>query len=94
MIDLELEDTLANLHISKNSLLTTFLFLTEALFGDETVSWWKIMTLIEVSSQMAVMCVDRELPTMVGNILTWTMRHMESENVRHWIEENGGWVCT
>lgn len=91
LINLDLEDTLAKLHISKDSLLTTFLFLADALFGEDVLSWWKIVALIDLASQMAVMCVDRELPTMVASILSWTIRYMENRNVRHWIEENGGW---
>lgn len=94
LANLDLLDTLKNLHISKNTLLRTFLYITDTLFVDDAVSWWKLVTLVDCSAQMAVMCVDRELPNMVENLLAWTSMFMETGNVKSWIEDNGGWVSS
>ncbi|XP_071811702.1 uncharacterized protein [Apostichopus japonicus] len=91
LVELDLLDTLTNLHISKHTLLETFLYIADTLFEDDDVSWWKIVTLVDCSAQMAVMCVDRELPNMVESLLSWTSMIMEKDNVQSWIEENGGW---
>ncbi|ESO08228.1 hypothetical protein HELRODRAFT_185432 [Helobdella robusta] len=82
-------DMCQQLHITPNNASATFRAIIGELFSDG-IRWGRIVALFSFSGCLAVECMERKMPHLVDEVLTWTTAYLD-EHLSKWIQDNNGW---
>jgi hypothetical protein len=58
---------------------------------DGNISWGRIVALLAFSGAVAAECVEKEMPYVVSQIISWTSAFID-QRLASWIQEHNGWV--
>ena len=78
------------LHITRDTARPTFDAIVNELFSDG-VRWGRIVALFSFGGSLAVQCVQKELPSLVNQVIDWVSNYIDTY-LQSWIYENNGWV--
>ncbi|XP_071492526.1 anti-apoptotic protein NR13-like isoform X1 [Diadema antillarum] len=83
------------LNISPTTAYAKFKDLADELFRDQDngskgVSWGRIAALIAFSGRLSVHCASNNLEDLVGSIIGWTARYMDTKLI-DWMQEHQNW---
>ncbi|XP_006008143.1 bcl-2-like protein 2 [Latimeria chalumnae] len=84
----------SHLHITPGTAYRRFAETADSLFQDG-VNWGRVVALFVFSAALCVESVDKEMASLVGRIIDWTVTYVES-SLQDWINHSGGWsafVC-
>jgi hypothetical protein len=77
------------LHVTPNNAHSTYDTVVGELFSDG-ISWGRVVALIAFAGSLAVECVEKEMPSLVDHVVTWTSQYIDS-HLTSWIRQNGNW---
>ena len=80
------------LFLTPDNAQAVFLTTINSLFADRIINWGRIVAVLAFSGAVAAECVNKEMPNLVDQIITWTTVFVD-QRLASWIQQNGGWVC-
>ncbi|XP_078473701.1 bcl-2-like protein 2 isoform X1 [Lampetra planeri] len=83
-------DLSQQLHVSQGCAEQRFAEVTAELFRDG-VNWGRVVAFLAFGAALCAECADKEMGFLVDGIAQWMANYLDEE-LRDWIQQNGGWL--